>query len=374
MSTTADGIKDRVQAVLDERVASGAEVGVQVAVVAGGELVVDAVSGLTDPRPGHGDAVTPGTLFFAASTAKGIASAVAHVLVERGELAYDRPVVDVWPELGAHGKSGITLRHVLMHTAGVPAPPSGTTVEELCDWGHMCAALADARPWWAPGAAFGYHAVTFGFLLGEVVRRATGRTLTWWLREAVTGPLGVEDEVHFGVPDALSAGWPARCPRPGRCPNHRRARPPPGPCRPASGPTPRYANRRDVLSADIPSQGTMSARGAALAYAGLLGLVPGVALVSADRLTDMAEVKYRGPDEVMGMDTAWAFGFSTYRPSGTSRDGSTFGMVGMNGSAAYADIDSGVAVAVMRNRFDPTDPTVMEEVDRLVAAAWPPSR
>lgn len=372
MTAPGDDVQDRVQAVLDERVASGAEVGVQVAVIAGGRLVVDAVSGVADPGRHPGEAVTPGSLFFAASAAKGVASAVAHVLVERGELAYDQPVADVWPEFGAHGKAGTTLRHVLMHTAGVPAPPADTTVEQLCDWDHMCRALAATPPWWPPGTAFGYHAVTFGFLLGEFVRRATGRSLAWWLREAVTGPLGVEDEVHFGVPDALVGRVAHQVPATGPLPEPPLGSPAARALPPGIRPDAAYANRRDVLRADIPSQGTMSARGAARLYAGLLGLIPGVALVSSDRLRAMAEVAFRGPDQVMGMDTAWAFGFSTHRPSGTARDGSTFGMVGMNGSAAYADIDSGVAVAVMRNRFDPTDPTVMEEVDRLVAAAWPP--
>ncbi len=163
-------------------------------------MVADVVAGAADLARGR--AVTPDTLFCAASTAKGVASAVAHVLVERGELAYDMRAADVL-EFAAHGKGGVTLRHVLLHTAGVPAPPYDTTVEDLCDWDHMCAVLAESRPWWEPGTRFGYHAQTFGFLLGEIVRRATGRTLAWWLREAITRPLGIEDEVHFGVPEPL---------------------------------------------------------------------------------------------------------------------------------------------------------------------------
>jgi CubicO group peptidase (beta-lactamase class C family) len=134
-----------------------------------------------------------------------------------------------------------------------------------------------------------------------------------------------------------------------------------------------YANRRDVLTADIPSQGTMSALGAARLYAALLGHGVGPRLVGADRLATMATVMFRGHDEVMDVPTAWAFGFSPHRPGGAaSRPGSTFGMMGMNGSAAYADIDSGAAVAVMRNRFDPLDMATVAEADRLVAAAFPP--
>ena len=82
-------------------------------------------------------------MFWAASTAKGVATSVAHVLVERGELDYDMRVIDVWPEFGSHGKDKVTLRHVLLHTAGVPGLPPGTTVGDLCDWDHMCAVLAD---------------------------------------------------------------------------------------------------------------------------------------------------------------------------------------------------------------------------------------
>jgi CubicO group peptidase (beta-lactamase class C family) len=124
-------------------------------------------------------------------------------------------------------------------------------------------------------------------------------------------------------------------------------------------------NRADVLAADIPSQGTMTARGVARLYAALLGHVDGVKLISAGRLAAMAGVAYRGPDRVMGFESEWAFGYSPSRPAGNGRPGSAFGMFGMNGSAAYADIDSGVAVAVLRNRFGGAA-TAAAMVDRIV--------
>lgn len=369
-------VQERVQAAIDHLVSTGAELGLQVAVFERGRLAVDAVSGLGDRR--RGLAVAPNTLFYAASTAKGVASSVAHVLVERGELAYDMQAVDVWPEFGANGKEQVTLRHVLLHTAGVPALPYDTTAEDLCDWDHMCERLAHATPWWEPGTRFGYHAHTFGFLLGEIVRRATGRPLSRWLREVITVPLGVEDEVHFGVPNALQgrmarqeppeAGWSPEPPEPWSPVD--RAIPP------AVRPSADFANRRDILTSDIPSVGTMTARGVARVYAALLGHVDGVDLVSPGRLADMAAPKFAGMDDVMAIPTVWAYGFSPHRPGGVpSRPGSTFGMIGMNGSAAYADIDSGVAVAVMRNRFGPPDLTAVTEVDRIVADAFraPPS-
>ncbi|OLF17263.1 serine hydrolase domain-containing protein [Actinophytocola xanthii] len=356
-------VQERVQVAIDRMVRDGAEVGIQVAVVHDGDLVVDAVSGVR--QAGQDVPVTSETLFYAASTAKGVAAAVAHVLVDRGELDYDLPVRDVWPEFGAHGKQDVTVRHLLLHTAGVPAPPYDTTVEDLCDWEHMCHVLAETEPWWRPGTRFGYHAQTFGFLLGEIVRRATGHSLSWWLRAAVTGPLGVEDEVHFGVPEALLD----RVAR-----QHGSTPPPPSPGSPADRAIPPairpgadLANRRDLLTADIISAGTMTARGVARLYAALLGHVAGVHLVSPSRLRSMAALTYEGPDEVMGVPTSWAFGFSPYRPDGVpARPGSTFGMVGSNGSAAYADIDSGVAVAVMRNNFT-LDLTATTEVDRIQA-------
>lgn len=363
--------QSRVQERVDHLTADSVEVGLQVAVIHRGELVVDVVSGLADARSGI--PVTPDTLFFATSTSKGVASAVAHVLVERGELTYDLRVADVWPEFAAHGKGGVTLRHVLLHTAGVPALPYRTTAEDLCDWDLMCRTLEDAEPWWEPGTRFGYHVHTFGYLLGETVRRATGRTLTSWLHEAVTGPLGIEDDVHFGVPPSLlhRVAWqePAPgvpLPRPDPDSPAGRAVPP------ATLPTADLANRRDVLTSDVVAMGTMTARGVAQVYAGLLGHAK-VPLVSPERLTELvAQPAYEGPDEVMGIPTTtWAYGFSDYRPGGVpTRPGSTFGMAGGNGSAAWADIDSGTAVAVMRNRFSP-DWSTAGEIDRLVAELFP---
>ena len=128
--------QDRVQALMDKLVASGEEIGLQVAVIHNGRVVVDAVSGVADPRTGA--AVTGDTLFYAASTAKGVASTVVHVLAERGEVDYDMRAVDVWPEFGSHAKDKVTLRHVLLHTAGVVGLPPDTTAADLCNWGHMC--------------------------------------------------------------------------------------------------------------------------------------------------------------------------------------------------------------------------------------------
>ncbi|MBV9384192.1 MAG: hypothetical protein JOY82_18140 [Streptosporangiaceae bacterium] len=128
------------------------------------------------------------------------------------------------------------------------------------------------------------------------------------------------------------------------------------------------ANRRDLLSADIPSMGTMTARAAATVYAALLGHIDAAGLVSAERLAAMAAITYHGPDAVMGVESAWAFGYSPARPAGTY-PGSTFGMPGGNGSAAFADIGSGTAVAVMRNRCSIGDFTAAARIDHLIIDA-----
>jgi CubicO group peptidase (beta-lactamase class C family) len=363
---TEDQLAASIEAFVDESIRSGDEVGLQVVVMREGRTIVDLARGTADPRTGapvHAD-----MLFWAASTAKGVASTVAHVLVEHGDLDYDVRLVDVWPEFAAHGKDAVTLRHVLLHTAGVPGLPPDTSAADLCDWDRMCAVIADAEPWWPPGTRFGYHAKTFGFLLGEVVRRATGASISALLRERITGPLGIADEVHFGVPDELLPRV-ARQVEPDDVPANR-----PEPGSPLDRAMPRgvvpdaaYANRVDVLTSDIPSEGTMTARGVARVYAALLGHVDGVRLVSDARRAEMAAVAIDAMDEVMGFPSTWAFGYAPSRPSGGGRPGSTFGMVGMNGSAAYADIDSGVAVAVMRNRFTTGDFRAAVRIDELIA-------
>jgi CubicO group peptidase (beta-lactamase class C family) len=363
-------LQARLQEAADEMVAAGTETGLQIAVRRHGRVAADVTAGLADPETGV--PVEPGTLFFAASAAKGVAASLAHVLAERGDLDYDLRLADVWPRFAAHGKERTTLRHVLMHTAGLPGLPPATTPADLCDWDRMCAALAAAEPWWEPGTRFGYHALTFGFLLGETLRLATGRTPAQLLADVLTGPLGIAGEVCFAVPpQALS--------RVARQQVSREIPDPPEPgspldraMPPALRDTAGLGRDPGVLTADIVSIGTMTARGAALMYSALLGYVDSAEagntkLVSSSRLEHMAAVAYTGLDEVMGFPSRWAFGYTPDRPGGVaSRAGSTFGMIGSNGSAAYADIDHGLAVAVMRNG-PPAGLDTAARIDQLIA-------
>src|SRR6266536_3971313 len=191
-------VQQQVQQAIDQLIESGVERGLQVAVYHNDKLVVDAVAGIADPATRR--SVTSDTPFFSYSIGKGVAATVVHVLAERGVLDYDTPIVELWPEFGAHGKERATVRHALTHSVGVPGIPADTTAEDLCDWDLMCARIAGATPWWEPGTQTGYHAYTFGYIVGEIVRRATGKRISQVLREDVAGPLGVAGELYFGMP------------------------------------------------------------------------------------------------------------------------------------------------------------------------------
>jgi CubicO group peptidase (beta-lactamase class C family) len=345
----------RVQQAIDELVESGAERGVQVAVYQRGELVVDAVAGVADPETGR--RVTPDTPFYSFSVGKGATSTLAHMLVERDLFGYDTPIVELWPEFGAHGKHAVTVRHVLTHSAGVPGIPLDTTVEDLCDWDHMCAVIADARLWWEPGTKVGYHAYTYGYIVGEVVRRATGKPISQVLRADVAEPLGVADELYFGMPrseqsrlarleDAQIAVGPMSA-MPEDLPMFKA-----GPV--SAFPTADLGNRPDILASDIPAGGKNSARAIARMYAALLGEVDGVRLISPETLRTATAPAMAGTDEVFGNPSRWSLGFSIGGLDSSAADTSTvFGMGGAGGSFACGDTATGIAFGMTKNRLTP---------------------
>src|SRR5436189_2356681 len=198
--TKTVNLQAQVQKAIDEMVESGRERGLQVAVYRHGAQIVDAVAGVADPSTGR--KVASETPFYSYSVCKAAASTLVHMLAQRGAVDYETRVAELWPEFGAHGKQGVTIRHVLNHTAGVPGIPLTTTIEDLCDWDKMCAAIADSEPWWEPGTKIGYHAYTFGYIVGEIIRRVTGKPISEVLREELSGPLGVEQELYFGMPQS----------------------------------------------------------------------------------------------------------------------------------------------------------------------------
>jgi CubicO group peptidase (beta-lactamase class C family) len=294
-------LQQDIQKVIDELVDAGTERGVQVAVYRDGEQVVDAVAGVADPDSGR--PVDPGTVFYNYSIAKAAASTVVHRLAERGLFGYDTPVAELWPEFAAHGKQAVTIRQVLDHTAGVPGIPLDTTVEDLCDWDKICAAVADQELWWEPGTKVGYHAYTFGYILGEVVRRATGRRISQLLDEEVAGPLGVTGELWFGMPPAEHHRLARLEDEPGAAEMAAQmlaSLPPDLPMLRSAPmelfPNAAFGNRPDTLAADIPAGGKLSARAIARMYAALLGEVDGVRLLTPERLAEVTAVSSRGTD------------------------------------------------------------------------------
>jgi CubicO group peptidase (beta-lactamase class C family) len=348
-----ENLQQQTQDAIDELVDSGTERGLQVAVYRDGEQVVDAVAGIADPETGR--PVASGTPFYAYSVGKGATSAVAHVLVERGLFGYDTPVVELWPEFGAHGKESATVRHVLTHTVGVPGIPADTTPEDLCDWDKMCSAIADAEPWWEPGTKTAYHAYPFGYIVGELVRRATGKPISQVLREDVAGPLGVADELYFGMPES-ELGRLARLEDMEGSAEFLASMPDDSPFFQlgprAITPTAEFGNRKDILMADIPAGGKTSARAMASMYAALIGEVDGARLVSPERLREISAPAFSGTDEIMGNPVTWALGYSIGQLGSEAQQTPTvFGMGGVGGNFAYADTATGVAFALTKNRL-----------------------
>ncbi|WP_228282634.1 serine hydrolase [Rubrobacter tropicus] len=363
-------LQQQVQEAIDGLVESGAERGLQVAVYRRGEQVVEATAGVADPETGR--PVAPDTPFYAYSTGKGATATVAHVLVERGAFDYETKIAELWPEFGAHGKEAATVRHALTHTVGVPGIPAGTTPEDLCDWDGMCAAIADSEPWWEPGTRTAYHAYTFGYIVGEIVRRSTGKPISQVLWEDVAEPLGVADELYFGVPES-ELGRLARLEDAEGSAEFLAAMPDDSPFFKwgprATVPTAEFGNRPDVLMADIPAGGKTSARAIARMYAALMDEVNGVRLLTPARLREVSAAAFSGVDEIMGNPVSWALGYALGRPGGDPEGPSTsFGMGGVGGSYAYADPEIGVAFALTKNRLTP-DFGAAERVARLVADA-----
>ncbi|MDH6220356.1 serine hydrolase domain-containing protein [Streptomyces pseudovenezuelae] len=364
--TMMTSLQQKVQSVLDELVDTGAETGLQVAVHHRGVLVVDAVAGLADSRTGR--RVTPETPFFSFSAGKVMTSLIAHLLVRTGAVGYDTPVVDLWPEFGARGKESATLRHVLTHSVGVPAMPRGIGPADLTDWSRVCTAIADAEPRWRPGTKTGYHSFTFGFLVGEIARRVTGKPIRQLLREWVTAPLGIDGDLYFGVPRTDLA----------RLARLEDAVPPP--VAPPEGdailapwelrPTAAMGNSHETLQADIPSVGTFTARGAAAMNASVLD----GRLIDSHQLEELTAVAFEGTDQVFGNHARLALGYPLGR-IGTQPDEAptTFGWVGGGGSYVYADTATGTSFAMTKTRLTPHFNTAQRLADLTTAEIDPPA-
>jgi CubicO group peptidase (beta-lactamase class C family) len=347
------GLQEYVQAFVSDLVEAGLEDRAQVAVYHRGELVVDVSVG----APVDG-------LFFSYSTGKGLTATVVHVLAERGLIDYDVRIAEVWPEFGQHGKDGVTLRHALTHSAGVPVLPSSVTAADFADWDKMCSIVAAAEPVWPAGTQQGYHAWTFGWLVGETVRRATGRTLSEVLETEIAGPLGVGGELYFGVPsDALDRvvpladrNWASSLGAlAAAIPRFDLAAPP--------AVRPGAALGNELISVDAPATATMSARAVARMYAALMGPVDGVRLVSPERLHRMTSVEISGPD--------WTFGGGDggSKTLGYAVEGGMVGWSGSGGSLAGMAVERDLAIGITKNLMSFGDGDPMEDLRKYLLGA-----
>jgi CubicO group peptidase (beta-lactamase class C family) len=356
--TVQGGCDTRFREVREEferNFAERGEVGASVCVTVDGRAAVDLWGGAADRngRPWDRD-----TLVVVWSCTKGAVALCAHVLVARGLLDLDAPVARYWPEFAAAGKDGIALRLLLSHQAGVPAIRAPLRPGDLYDWGTMTRAVAAEAPFWPPGTRQGYHAVTFGHALGEVVRRVSGRGVGDYFREEIAGPLGID--FLIGLPEGDE-------PRVART---LRADPlPPGeaPWRfleranadresvqslivRNTGRRPGDQDSREAHAAVLPSQGGVTnARGLAGLYAPLAlgGGLGGVRLVDGGTLGEMQAVSSASAvDAVLLVGMRFSLGFmkssDNRRGPAGARDSlilseSAFGHAGVGGSLGFAD-------------------------------------
>jgi CubicO group peptidase (beta-lactamase class C family) len=338
--------------------AAGREVGASFAATVNGEPIVDLWGGFADgarTRPWTRD-----TIVNVFSTTKAMTALSAHLLVEREKLDLDLPVARYWPEFAQAGKDRITTRHLLSHTAGLPGLRGALPTEAFYDWTRMTEALAAEPPWWAPGTANGYHAITYGYLVGEVLRRITGSTLGGFFRDEIARPLGAD--FHIGLPaseDGRVAEMVAPTAEENAAAPQAKIDPESLAGRALANPTirPETANLREWRRAEIPAaNGHGNARSvarvlAALACGGALGHVR---LLGDWTLTRaIAEQRY-ARDLVLGFRMRWALGFmltSAEIPFG--RSPRTFGHGGWGGSLAFADLDARVSWAYVMNKMSP---------------------
>lgn len=361
------------------------EVGAAFALFVDGTKVVDIWGGMADVKADREWGSDTLTLVYSAS--KGITAIVAHLLAQRGELDLDAMVADYWPEFAAEGKENVPVRWLLSHRSGLPTFDRRVTLEEALAWEPAVAALASQHPLWQPGTTYGYHALTYGWLIGEVVRRATGRSLSQILSAEVSRPLGLD--LWIGLPESeerrvsrLIAATPpvldgvALGALPSDQLERRRELTDPSslafrtlnPTHP-----PFNFNSPSLHAAELGAANAITtARDLAKLYAATMGQVDGIRILEPATVAAATKEQSSGTDFVMGM--AGRFGTGFQLPiDGSLMGPSSYGHAGAGGSLGFADPDTGVAFGYVMNRMqvflspDPRTKGLIEAVRRVVA-------
>ncbi|HEB89755.1 MAG TPA: class A beta-lactamase-related serine hydrolase [Deltaproteobacteria bacterium] len=361
--------------------AQGNELGASLAITLEDEMVVDLWAGHMDKertRPWKRD-----TLANVYSTTKGILALAAHRLIDEGLLDLDAPVATWWPGFAAAGKAELPFRYLLSHQAGLAAIAKPLAPETLFDWEGMCAALAQQEPWWAPGTAHGYHAVTFGWLVGEVVRRIRGKRIGDIVREEIAGPLDVEFEIGFGpeLDERVASLVQGPVHPPGKDgpgfdlvaeilahPESLLARTYTNP--PLIG----LQNRRAWRAAEIPAaNGHTNARSLARIYAALAngGETRGVRLLSKEAIERARVEQVCGEDRILPVPSRIALGFFLPGPGESlGPNDRVFGHGGAGGSYGQADPENRLSFGYVMNRMHQGAWLVDPRARRLLRAAY----
>jgi CubicO group peptidase (beta-lactamase class C family) len=363
VATGFERVKDAFAANFDNH----GEVGAAFTLYHQGEKVVDIWGGVADQATGREWAEDSLQLVF--STTKGATAVCANLLVQRGELDLDAPVVTYWPEFGAEGKESIPVRWLLSHRAGLPVVDNAPSPEEALAWDPMIKLLEAQKPVWEPGTAHGYHALTYGWLVGEVVRRISGKSLGAFFADEVAGPLGLD--FWIGLPASqesrvsplIQGGFGASnievdleaLPQEFREIAEAFINPDSLVNRALFVTKPQLEfNSPEVHAAEIPAaNGITDARSLARMYAGLVGDgVDGVRLFTDDTVANATTEQSNGPDKVLFAPTRFGLGFfmdSAFAPLGGPRN---FGHAGAGGSLGFADPDKNLGFGYVMNKME----------------------
>jgi CubicO group peptidase (beta-lactamase class C family) len=375
---TCDAMFAGVRDAFASNFADGLELGASLSISVGGRNVVDLWGGHLDAEktcPWERD-----SLVCVFSCTKGVVAIAAMWAVERGLVELDAPVAKYWPEFAAEGKGDLPVRWLLTHEAGLPAIAVRMPHGSLSDWEAMTNALAAQAPWWAPGTAHGYHGVTFGHLIGEVLRRATGRTCGALIRDELAAPLDIELRMPLPTElDARTADLTVDMSRDGTFFDRWDPKTSLGPRafgNPPDANDPAHCATDAWRRAEIPAANLHANARALDRLYGLLacgGSVPALNLASSELVDEFGRCHVKGDDKVMELPTAFALGFEHTIPEWQFGPGArTYGHNGSGGSLGIVDPDAGVSLGYAMNRLwwgpDRTDPRWGRIFDALYAA------